>query len=135
MKRGGYRAKSKPRGIELIIRLDIPGVGRIGPGKIELLRQIREHHSISAAARAMDMSYRRAWLLVQSLNEVFAEPVVEKWFGGTSRGGAALTPAGERLVASYETLVQRSAEANEAVLSEILRSAKSTARASRASAS
>ena len=127
MRREGSRAKPKPRAIELNIRLDIPGVGRIGPGKIELLRQIRAHHSISAAARAMNMSYRRAWLLVQNLNEVFAEPVVEKWFGGTSRGGAALTPAGERLVSSYETVVQTSAEANRAVLSEILRSAQSPA--------
>lgn len=127
MKRGSSRAKAKPQTIELNIRLDLPGVGRIGPGKIELLRQIREHHSISAAARAMNMSYRRAWLLVQNLNEVFAEPVVEKWFGGTSRGGAALTPAGERLVASYETVLQRSAEANRAVLNDILRSVQSAA--------
>ena len=122
MKRASSRAKAKRQSIELNIRLDLPGSGRIGPGKIELLRQIREHRSISAAARAMDMSYRRAWLLVQDLNEVFAEPIVAKWLGGTSRGGAKLTAAGERLVASYETVVQRSAEANRALLNEILRS-------------
>jgi molybdate transport system regulatory protein len=111
--------------IELKIRLDLAGIGQIGPGKIELLRQIREHRSISAAARAMKMSYRRAWLLVDNLNGLFAEPVVEKWLGGTSRGGAALTPAGERLVASYEAVLQRSAEANRTLLNEILRSAQS----------
>ncbi len=122
MKRASSRAKPKPQTIELNIRLDLPGSGRIGPGKIELLRQIREHRSISAAARAMNMSYRRAWLLVQDLNEVFAEPIVAKWLGGTSRGGAKLTVAGERLVLSYETVVQRSAEANRALLNEILRS-------------
>ncbi len=127
MKRASSRAKAKRQSIELNIRLDLPGSGRIGPGKIELLRQIREHRSISAAARAMDMSYRRAWLLVQDLNEVFAEPIVAKWLGGTSRGGAKLTAAGERLVASYETVVQRSAEANRALLNEILRSMQPSA--------
>jgi molybdate transport system regulatory protein len=127
MKRASSRAKAKRQSIELNIRLDLPGSGRIGPGKIELLRQIREHRSISAAARAMDMSYRRAWLLVQDLNEVFAEPIVAKWLGGTSRGGAKLTAAGERLVASYETVVQRSAEANRTLLNEILRSTQPSA--------
>jgi molybdate transport system regulatory protein len=110
--------------IELSIRLDLPGIGHIGPGKIELLKQIRAHRSISAAARAMNMSYRRAWLLVQELNDLFAEPVVEKWLGGPSRGGAALTSSGERLVASYEAVVQKSIEANRGVLNEILRSAR-----------
>jgi molybdate transport system regulatory protein len=123
MKRGTQRSKTKPHAIELSIRLDLPGSGYIGPGKIELLRQIRAHRSISAAARAMDMSYRRAWLLVQELNGLFTVPVVEKWLGGTSRGGATLTPAGERLVASYESVVQNAAEANRTVLNEILRSA------------
>jgi molybdate transport system regulatory protein len=75
----------------------------------------------------MKMSYRRAWLLVDNLNGLFAEPVVEKWLGGTSRGGAALTPAGERLVASYEAVLQRSAEANRTLLNEILRSAQPAA--------
>lgn len=127
MKRANVRGKTQIQSIEINIRLDLPGVGRIGPGKIELLRQIRACRSISAAARAMDMSYRRAWLLVQDLNEVFTEPVVEKWLGGRSRGGAMLTPAGERLVASYETVVQRSAEANRALLNEILRSVQTAA--------
>jgi molybdate transport system regulatory protein len=125
MKRASRPRHAKNATIELSIRLDLPGIGQIGPGKIELLRQIRAHRSISAAARAMDMSYRRAWLLVQDLNGVFAEPVVAKWFGGTSRGGASLTDAGERLVASYEAVVQKSVEANRAVLNEILRSAQS----------
>lgn len=127
MKRASHRGKAKTHSIELSIRLDLPGSGYIGPGKIELLRQIRAQRSISAAARAMNMSYRRAWLLVQELNGLFTAPVVEKWLGGTSRGGARLTPAGERLVASYEAVVHRSAEANRAVLNEILRNAQSAA--------
>ena len=74
--------------------IQLPGLGQIGPGKIELLRQIREHESISAAARAMNMSYRHAWLLVEDLNSVFPRPVVVKWTGGQSRGGADAHPDG-----------------------------------------
>jgi molybdate transport system regulatory protein len=134
MKRASRPRQAKNPTIELSIRLDLPGIGHVGPGKIALLKQIREHRSISAAARAMDMSYRRAWLLVQDLNDVFAEPVVAKWLGGTSRGGAQLTDAGERLVANYEAVVQKAVEANRGVLNEILRSAQSR-EASRSSAS
>lgn len=116
-------ARAKRAGIELSIRLDLPGgAGHIGPGKIELLRRIGRHQSIAAAARAMDMSYRRAWLLVQELNGLFAQPLVAKWLGGKSRGGAALTPAGERLVAAYDTVVAESARANRALLGKVLRS-------------
>jgi len=134
MPRANRSTSAKTPTIELSIRLDLPGIGHIGPGKITLLKQIREHRSISAAARAMDMSYRRAWLLVQDLNDVFAEPVVAKWLGGTSRGGAQLTDAGERLVANYEAVVQKAVEANRGVLNEILRSAQSR-EVSRSSAS
>jgi molybdate transport system regulatory protein len=108
--------------IELSIRLDLPdGSGHVGPGKIELLRRIDRHRSIAAAARSMAMSYRRAWLLVQELNELFAEPVVEKWLGGRSRGGASLTPAGERLIATYEAVVLASARTNDARLRKLER--------------
>ena len=111
-------AKIRTR-IKLWIRLTLPGVGQIGPGKIELLREIREHQSISAAARKMNMSYRRAWLLVDDLNAAFRRPVVMKWIGGKSRGGATLTPMGEKLVESYDALVERAASANRALLDEL----------------
>ena len=106
--------------IKLWIRLTLPGVGQIGPGKIELLREIREHQSISAAARKMNMSYRRAWLLVDDLNAAFRRPVVMKWIGGKSRGGATLTPTGEKLVESYDAVVARAATANCALLDELM---------------
>ena len=105
--------------IKLWIRLTLPGIGQIGPGKIELLREIREHQSISAAARKMNMSYRRAWLLVDDLNAAFRRPVVMKWIGGKSRGGATLTPTGEKLVESYDTVLARPATANRALLDEL----------------
>ena len=113
------KAEAHPPAIKLWIRLLVPGIGDVGPGKIELLRQIREHQSISAAARAMNMSYRRAWLLVEDLNAVFARPDVAKWMGGRSRGGATLTQAGETLVACYERVVQQADSANRKLLNEL----------------
>lgn len=127
-KRAGARRRAAspqkspaPIPIKLWIRLKLPGVGDIGPGKIELLRKIREHQSISAAAREMNMSYRRAWLLVDELNTVFRQPVVAKWMGGSSRGGATLTQIGEKLVSSYDAVVKQADSANRALLDELSR--------------
>ncbi|TDR93277.1 winged helix-turn-helix domain-containing protein [Enterovirga rhinocerotis] len=95
--------------VSLSIRIDLaPGV-RVGPGKIRLLELIAEHGSISAAGRALAMSYRRAWLLVDEMNRTLAEPVIEAQPGGKSGGGARLTPFGARLVACYRT-IEREAE-------------------------
>jgi molybdate transport system regulatory protein len=75
-----------------------------GPGKIELLRKLGEGHSISSAARALGMTYKRAWALVDTLNRGFGRPVVETSSGGKGGGGARLTPLGEELVARYSAL-------------------------------
>ena len=83
----------------LSIRLDLTSGDRIGPGKIALLEAIQEAGSISAAARALGMSYRRAWLLVEEINESLQEPAVTAATGGRQGGGAALTPSGERVIA------------------------------------
>ncbi len=88
----------------LSIRIDFEPGGRVGPGKIALLEHIAATGSISAAGRAMGMSYRRAWLLVETLNALFREPVVSTQTGGKSGGGAALTPFGMELVAVYRKL-------------------------------
>lgn len=83
------------------IRIDLaPGLS-VGPGKIALLEAIAATGSLSAAARQIKMSYRRAWLLVDSLNGSLAEPVTTASVGGRGGGGVALTPAGQELVASY----------------------------------
>jgi molybdate transport system regulatory protein len=113
---------TQPPSAELWIKLNIPGAGQIGPGKVELLRKIRERESISGAARAMNMSYRRAWLLVADLNKLFARPLVATWAGGKSRGGASLTKLGEKLIDSYDTVVEQAARVNRTILSEIGRS-------------
>jgi molybdate transport system regulatory protein len=83
------------------IRLDFSGTCSIGPGKIGLLEGIERSGSLSAAARQLGMSYRRAWLLLHNTNEGFAEPVVELSVGGKDGGGTRLTEFGKQLVADY----------------------------------
>jgi molybdate transport system regulatory protein len=91
-------------GTRLSIRIDLENGDRIGPGKIALLEAIRSTGSISAAARALHMSYRRAWLLVEEVNHALREPAVAAETGGRSGGGAIVTPVGERLVGLYRTI-------------------------------
>jgi len=79
----------------------------IGPGKIALLEAIRDTGSISAAARKLKMSYRRAWLLVDDLNRRLAKPVVMAMPGGKDGGGTSLSPTGHRLVALYRDIERR----------------------------
>jgi molybdate transport system regulatory protein len=74
---------------------------RIGPGKARLLESIRDTGSISAAAREMGMSYKRAWLLLDSINQAFVEPVVTAATGGSGGGGATLTPFGAEVLERY----------------------------------
>lgn len=84
-----------------VLRIDFPPGDRLGHGKIELMELIVETGSISAAGRAMDMSYRRAWLLVDALNHMFRQPVIESQRGGKQGGGAALTAFGAELLERY----------------------------------
>lgn len=89
---------SKPRAR---IRIDLARDFGVGPGKIGLLEGIERTGSLSGAARALGMSYRRAWLLLHSTNEAFQEPVAELAVGGKDGGGARLTDFGRRLVADF----------------------------------
>jgi molybdate transport system regulatory protein len=87
-----------------VLRISFPHEDRLGHGKMELLEHIRETGSISAGGRAMDMSYRRAWLLVSEMNRMFKHPVVESQRGGQKGGGAALTEFGEELLARFRQM-------------------------------
>jgi molybdate transport system regulatory protein len=91
-------------GTHLSIRIDLASGSRIGPGKIALLEAIQSTGSISAAARSIGMSYRRAWLLVEEINQALREPAVTAETGGVRGGGAAVTPVGERVVGLYRAI-------------------------------
>lgn len=92
----------------------------LGPGRLELLEGIDRWRSISAAARELGMSYRRAWLLVQSINEASAEPLVEAAVGGTKGGGARLTECGRRSAAIFRELQHELHAAAAGVLPRVL---------------
>lgn len=98
----------------LWLRLDLGGGARLGPGKIALLEAIGTHASISAAARAQKMSYKRAWDLVEAVNRVLPTPAVETRIGGASRGGAVLTPLGVALIEQYRRIEATAATATAA---------------------
>ena len=90
----------------------------MGPGKADLLRAIGETGSISAAARQMEMSYRRAWLLVDTMNQAFKSPVVVTLTGGKAGGGAAVTEFGKEVLQRYSAL---EAKASASVARELRR--------------
>jgi molybdate transport system regulatory protein len=96
----------------LTVRIDFDGARAIGPGKIKLLELIDAVGSISAAGRRMNMSYRRAWLLVDSLNRCFRQPLVAAQHGGAHGGGARLTEAGVAVVGHYRAIEAAAHAAN-----------------------
>jgi molybdate transport system regulatory protein len=91
-------------GIRLTVRVDFGSDRALGPGKIKLLETIGKTGSITQAGRALGMSYRRAWLLVDDLNHSFREPVVIKQPGGVQGGGATLTKFGRELITKYRAI-------------------------------
>jgi molybdate transport system regulatory protein len=91
------------------IRILIGAVVAIGPGKADLLQAIARTGSISAAAREMKMSYRRAWLLVEAMNAAFRQPLVETLTGGEGGGGARVTQLGEEVLRRYRIMEFRAA--------------------------
>lgn len=96
---------AKPR-LTLHLRVLHGEVTAIGPGKVELLGHIAETGSIAEAARRMGMSYNRAWLHVKIMNESFKEPLVLSSRGGQARGGASLSPMGEKVKELYDAMRQ-----------------------------
>ncbi|MBW7930031.1 MAG: LysR family transcriptional regulator [Gammaproteobacteria bacterium] len=87
--------------VSVRFRLDFAPGASVGPGKIDLLSAIDAEGSLSAAARSLGMSYRRAWLLLDSLNASFDTPVTTASVGGRGGGGVLLTPFGHELVRHY----------------------------------
>ena len=93
----------------------------IGPGKIALLEAIAETGSISAAARQFNMSYRRAWLLVDEMNKALTKPAVTTAAGGSFGGGTALTPGGEAVIKRYRAVERGSRTAAAADIAALTR--------------
>jgi len=115
--------KPTPR-VQFRLRITAGADIAVGPGKVELLEAIANTGSITAAARQLGMSYRRAWLLVDTMNRCFKEPVVEAEAGGRRGGGTRLTPSGARAVRHYrriETLAATAAAAEIKALKRLLR--------------
>jgi molybdate transport system regulatory protein len=106
-----FMQKSTDSTPSLSVRIDLDAEGRIGPGKIQLLETIQACGSISAAGRAMDMSYKRAWDLVDEINRICRQAAVERQTGGKNGGGAILTPFGTSLVARYRKIERAAASA------------------------
>lgn len=117
----GMPLKEETKPPRLRIRLMFDGLGglpagskaMLGPGKVDLLESIAETGSISAAGRAMGMSYKRAWMLVETMNAMFGEPLVESSRGGAEGGGAVLTGTGRKVILLYRQLETKARSAGE----------------------
>jgi len=107
--------------VKLTLRVEFDEDRAIGPGKARLLELIQQHRSIAAAGRAMGMSYRRAWLLVDDMNRCFDEPVVHAQHGGRAGGGATLTPFGQTLVEHFRAIEAEATRATQKHLAALRR--------------
>jgi molybdate transport system regulatory protein len=114
--------------VRLTVRVDFGSDRALGPGKIRLLEAIGKTGSISQAGRALDMSYRRAWLLVDDMNRCFREPVVTAQPGGAQGGGAALTQFGLELIDKYRSIESQATAATRQQLSALEVSLRNQAR-------
>lgn len=110
--------------VRLKIRIDLGKEGLLGPGKAQLLELVAETGSIRKAANAMDMSYRRAWLLIKETEQIMGAPVIAAETGGAHGGGTALTPLGRIVVEKYRSVERRAAKACARELAELEKLAK-----------
>jgi len=115
-------------------RIDFAEHSSVGPGKICLLEAIRDAGSLSQGARNIGMSYRRAWLLVESLNQSFREPVTVASTGGRDGGGMLVTQFGDALIKNYRDLERDFATLAERhlhpIIPTVIRHSKSAAKVS-----
>ena len=108
----------------LTLRIDLAPGQSVGPGKMRLLEAVAETGSISSAGRALGMSYRRAWLLIEQMNQGFRRKVVTTKLGGTRGGGAVLTPFGRDMLRRYRAIETSAARAGKTHLAFLARAAK-----------
>lgn len=104
---------------DLKLRIKLCSFAALGPGKVDLLEAVERCGSITGAAKDQEMSYRRAWLLIDEMNRAFAAPVVQASFGGARGGGAALSPTGRAVIDIYRRVMTKTRAAIAAELAEI----------------
>jgi molybdate transport system regulatory protein len=127
---GAIAGRRSSKGASLTLRVELGSHARLGPGKIKLMELIERCGSIAAAGRAMNMSYRRAWLLVDELNQVFRRPLVATHHGGAGGGKAELTVFGREIVRRYramENAAERTAARHLRALARALTTARPSA--------
>lgn len=105
----------------LLVRLRLGGDAIFGPGKADLLESIDRLGSLSAAARAMGMSYRQAWMLLDTMNQAFRGPLVTTSQGGAGGGGATLTRLGRQILAGYRRVQRKAVESTQDDVAALLR--------------
>ena len=110
-----------PAPLELHLRICSRRGPLFGPGKRALLAGIAESESLSEAARAMDMSYMRAWSLVQAMNREWREPLVELRRGGHKRGGASVTATGREVLRLYDAIAAESRRSTRPLFTKLTR--------------
>ena len=113
--------RSQRATLQLQLRIKLSPSVAFGPGKAELLEHIAASGSISAAARAMRMSYKRAWQLVDDMNRSFRSPLVAAAAGGSQGGGALLTKNGVQVLNAYREIQQLAAAATQSKLAALAR--------------
>ena len=101
------------------VRIMLGSATTLGPGKVKLIEAIGRTGSISAAARELGMSYRRAWVLIDSVNRCFCEPLVETATGGRGGGGTRLTPTCEQVLACYREIEAKATASTRSELSTL----------------
>jgi molybdate transport system regulatory protein len=114
------RTKARPE-VRFRMRIRKGDTVALGPGKVELLEAVHEHGSISAAARSLDMSYRRAWLLIDELNQSLKSPATVSEQGGQSGGGCVLTAVGENIVRLYRDVEAQAEKACAKQIEDLIR--------------
>jgi molybdate transport system regulatory protein len=114
----GMNRNTRPRAV---YKVDFGGGVRLGPGKVRLLELIDETGSIAGAARKMEMSYRRAWLLIGELKQIFGVEVVETAAGGKQGGGARVTPFGKKVIATFRGVERQAEKATQAKIAALLK--------------
>lgn len=106
----GSAAKMSPQ-MRFRMRITTGDVIAVGPGKIALLEAIQETGSITAAAKSLGMSYRRAWMLIDELNRSLRVAAIDSSKGGASHGGSVVTDTGKELIAVYRRIESTAAAA------------------------